>query len=41
MNRPAWFTLVGEGVAAARGVEIKEVAEESWRNASRFYGLVE
>jgi len=40
-NRPSWVTLVGEGVAAARGVGLKEVAEESWSNASRFYGLVE
>ena len=40
-NRPSWVTLVGEGVATARGVAIKEVAEESWSNASRFYGLAE
>ena len=38
-NRPAWVTLVGAGVAAARGVEIEVVAAETWNNASDFYDL--
>jgi len=38
-NQPAWVTLVGEGVATARGVEVETVAAESWRTASTFYGL--
>ena len=38
-NHPSWVTFVGEGVAAARGVEVETVAAESWSTASDFYGL--
>lgn len=38
-NRPALVALVGEAVAAAKDVPVAEVAEASWANAERFYGL--
>lgn len=38
-NRPALLPLVGEGVAAARGVPTELVAEVTWDNAARVYGL--
>ena len=38
-NRPAWVTLVGAGVAAARGISSDLVASESWANASDVYRL--
>jgi TatD DNase family protein len=38
-NRPALVTLVGEAVAAARGEPADAVAEASWANAARLYGL--
>ncbi len=38
-NRPALVTLVGEAVAAARGVPVADVADASWANAEAFYRL--
>ena len=38
-NRPGWVTLVGEGVAEAREMELEDVAAETWNNAENFYGL--
>lgn len=38
-NEPAWVTLVGAGVAAARDTSVDVVARESWANASVLYGL--
>ena len=38
-NRPAWVPLVGEAVAAARGVSSEEVAGQSSANAVRALGL--
>ena len=38
-NRPGWVTLVGEGVAEARGEQLAVVATETWNNAENFYGL--
>ena len=38
-NQPAWVPFVGEAVAAAMGVSPDEVADASWRNAERVYGL--
>jgi TatD DNase family protein len=38
-NRPAWVPLVGEAVAAAKGVPVAEVEEASTANAERIFGL--
>jgi TatD DNase family protein len=38
-NRPAWVPLVGEAVAAAKGVEVGEVEAASTANAERVFGL--
>ena len=38
-NRPAWVPLVGEAVAAAKGVAVEEVEEASTANAERVFGL--
>lgn len=38
-NRPALLVHVGQGVAAAKGVSVEAVAEATWANAERFYGL--
>jgi TatD DNase family protein len=38
-NRPALVPLVGQAVAAARGVPVADVAAASWANAERFYRL--
>jgi TatD DNase family protein len=38
-NRPAWVPLVGEAVAAAKGVPVAEVEEASSVNAERLFGL--
>jgi TatD DNase family protein len=38
-NRPAWVTLVGEAVAAAKGVPAEAVAEASWLGAIELYRL--
>jgi TatD DNase family protein len=38
-NRPAWVPLVGEGVAAAKGIDAGEVEEASTTNAERVFGL--
>ncbi|MBI2704831.1 MAG: TatD family hydrolase [Actinobacteria bacterium] len=40
-NKPAWVPLVGEAVAAAKGVPVREVAEASWDNATALYCLPE
>lgn len=38
-NRPSWVRLVGEAVAAARGVPVSQVAAETTGNAVRIFGL--
>ena len=38
-NQPAFVTLVGESVAATKGVAVEEVAAATWDNASFVYGL--
>jgi TatD DNase family protein len=38
-NQPAHVSLVGEAVAAAKGVDPAAVAEATWANASRVYRL--
>jgi TatD DNase family protein len=38
-NRPAFVPLVGEAVAAAKGVAVEAIAESSWNNASRAYEI--
>lgn len=38
-NEPARVTLVAEKIGELRGVAAAEVAEATWRNASRFFGL--
>ena len=38
-NRPALVTLVGEAVAAAKGIALEAVAEATWDNASDVYGV--
>jgi TatD DNase family protein len=38
-NRPALLPLVGAGLAAARDESVEDVAEATWANAERFYGL--
>lgn len=38
-NRPAWVPAVGAGVAAAKQLPVDLVAESTWANAERFYGL--
>jgi TatD DNase family protein len=38
-NQPAFVALVGEAVAGAKGVEVELVAEATWANAARVYGL--
>lgn len=38
-NRPAWVVAVGQGLAAARGVALDVVANETWNNTERFYRL--
>jgi TatD DNase family protein len=38
-NRPALVTVVGEAVATARSERIEAVAEATWANAARVYGL--
>jgi TatD DNase family protein len=40
-NRPALVPVVGAMVADVRGVDVAEVADETWRNAARLYGLGE
>ena len=38
-NRPALVPVVGAAVAAAKGLEVAEVAAATWRNAARLYRL--
>jgi len=38
-NRPAHVVLVGAAVAEAKGLEVDEVAEATWRNAEDLYRL--
>lgn len=38
-NRPALVPLVGEAVAAAKGLPVGAVEEATWETAARFYGL--
>ncbi|WP_420436401.1 TatD family hydrolase [Candidatus Poriferisodalis sp.] len=40
-NRPSWVRLVGEAVAAARGIPASQVAAETTANAVRIFGLGE
>jgi TatD DNase family protein len=40
-NQPAWVAVVGEAVAAVRGVTPDEVAAATWRNAVEVFGLPE
>jgi TatD DNase family protein len=36
-NRPAWVALVGEAVAAAKGIDTETVAAAAWTTAERIY----
>jgi TatD DNase family protein len=38
-NQPAFVTLVGETVAAVKNTQLAAVAEATWANAARVYGL--
>jgi TatD DNase family protein len=38
-NRPAWVPAVGEAVAAARAEPVAGIAEGTWANAEKVYGL--
>ncbi|MCP5026663.1 MAG: TatD family hydrolase [Actinomycetia bacterium] len=38
-NQPAFVALVGEAVARVQGRPAAEVAEATWNNTERFYGL--
>ena len=38
-NQPAFVSVVGEAVAAVKGVAAAVVAEATWANATRVYGL--
>jgi TatD DNase family protein len=38
-NRPAWVPLVGQAVAAAKGVPVAEIEEASTANAERVFGF--
>ena len=38
-NQPAFVPLVGEAVADVKGVQLAAVAEATWANAARVYGL--
>ncbi|MDZ7732030.1 MAG: TatD family hydrolase [Acidimicrobiia bacterium] len=38
-NRPVWVTLVGDTVATVKDASPSHVADVTWENASRFYGL--
>ncbi|MGZ4683525.1 MAG: TatD family hydrolase [Acidimicrobiales bacterium] len=40
-NRPALVPLVGAAVAAAKGIDVAEVADASWRSATQLYRLPE
>jgi TatD DNase family protein len=40
-NRPALVPVVGAMLAEVRGVDLAEVADQTWRNAARLYGLAE
>ncbi len=40
-NRPSWVRIVGEAVAAARGIPAEQVASETTANAVRLFGLDE
>ncbi len=38
-NTPAYVSLVGAAVAQAKNVDVAEVAQASWNNAARLFGL--
>ncbi len=38
-NRPAHVAVVGASVATTRGMEVGDLAEVTWQNASALYGL--
>jgi TatD DNase family protein len=38
-NRPEHVVVVGAAVAEVKGVSVDELAEATWANAERFYGL--
>jgi TatD DNase family protein len=39
-NQPAWVSVVGEAVAALRGIASEEVASATWATAERVYRLM-
>jgi TatD DNase family protein len=40
-NEPARVALVAQKIAELRGIEASVVADATWHNASRFFGLTE
>jgi TatD DNase family protein len=40
-NQPAWVPVVGQSIAALRGIGVDEVAEATWATAERVYHLAE
>lgn len=40
-NQPQWVPVVGESIAALRGVAVERIAEASWTTAERTYRLVD
>jgi TatD DNase family protein len=40
-NQPAWVPVVGQSIAALRGVAVEDLAEATWATAERFYHLAE
>jgi TatD DNase family protein len=39
-NQPAWVTVVGEAIAALRGIDAEDVARATWSTAERTYQLM-
>jgi TatD DNase family protein len=39
-NQPAWVSVVGEAIAALRGIDSEDVASATWRTAERIYRLM-
>jgi TatD DNase family protein len=40
-NRPAWVPVVGQSIAALRGIAVEALAEATWATAERVYHLAE
>jgi TatD DNase family protein len=40
-NQPAWVPVVGQSIAALRGIAVEDLAEATWATAERFYHLAE